>query len=257
MFLQLALTCVVLLIFILKSSSSEKYLSNDLIRIYHELLTLNSDYYRGLSPKGKKRFVQRLNNFRNIKKFVGKNGFIVKEEHETLISAAAIQISFGLDNYLFRRFPTIVIFPDVFRIGSHEQLYKGITGPYGEIGLSWKHFVEGYSTVSDKLNLGIHEMSHALEINAFWSSETTMDFALKYDKLKGCSREEFNRLQNDENSFLRAYAGASEHEFFAVCLENFFEAPQEFSENLPEIFSCLSILLNQDPRNTGLDYSLK
>jgi Mlc titration factor MtfA (ptsG expression regulator) len=103
----------------------------------------------------------------------------------------------------------------------------------------------------------MHEMAHALELNAFKSNHTSMAFAVKYDQWRACSKEEFERIKNEEDSFLRSYAGSSEQEFFAVCIENFFEAPDEFSQQLPEIYSCLSVLLNQDPRNPELDYRLK
>lgn len=53
----------------------------------------------------------------------------------------------------------------------------------------------------------------------------------------------------DENhsSFLRSYASTNQQEFFAVCVEHFFEASKSFRENLPQLYSHLCILLNQDP----------
>ena len=68
---------------------------------------------------------------------------------------------------------------------------------------------------------------------------------------------EYHRIRNDEDSFLRNYAGKSEREFFAVCIEHFFEAPKEFSDELPDIYIPLCNLLNQDPRNAHCDYLLE
>ena len=56
---------------------------------------------------------------------------------------------------------------------------------------------------------------------------------------------------------MRAYGGRNMHEFFAVCVEHFFEAPVEFKNRLPDIYNHLCFLLNQDPSNFSGDYQLK
>ena len=233
------------------------YISDADISFYHELLSKHNDYFRNLSPAGKKKFVKRLHTFRHKKTFVGKNGLIIESSHEILISSAAIQITFGLENYVLNKFHQIMVFPDTFRFTNSDVYYKGLTGQSGSILLSWEDFLEGYEIKDDKLNLGIHEMAHALELNALLGDDTTMDFAVKYDTWKEKSNDEYHRIRNDEVSFLRNYAGKSEREFFAVCIEHFFEAPKEFSDELPDIYIPLCILLNQDPRNAHSDYLLE
>lgn len=47
--------------------------------------------------------------------------------------------------------------------------------------------------------------------------------------------------------FLRGYAGANEREFFAVCIEHFFEYPEGFARQLPVLYHHLTVLLRQDP----------
>src|SRR5213596_3117745 len=56
-------------------------------------------YFNELTTDGKKQFVQRVHHFRSAKKF----HFIGMEKNEdstTLISASAVQVTFGLKNYL-------------------------------------------------------------------------------------------------------------------------------------------------------------
>jgi len=237
--------------------SLSKYVSAADIDFYNELLTRHNGYYKQLSSSGQKKFIKRLHHFRHKKTFVGKNGLKIDSTHETLISSAAIQITFGLENYVLSNFREIMVFPDTFRFTHSDVYYKGLTGQSGKIFLSWEDFLEGYETKEDKLNLGIHEMAHALELTALLGSDTTMDFAVKYDTWKEKSNDEYHRIRNDEDSFLRNYAGKSEREFFAVCIEHFFEAPKEFSDELPDIYIPLCNLLNQDPRNAHCDYLLE
>jgi Mlc titration factor MtfA (ptsG expression regulator) len=233
------------------------YVSTTHVKDYHAILIQHNDYYRHLSPAGRKKFIKRLHRFRIKKNFIGQHGLEIEDKHVTLISAAAIQITFGLENYVLNNFYEIMVFPETFRFTNSDVHYKGLTGQSGKILLSWKDFLEGYETKDDKLNLGIHEMAHALELNALLGSDTTMDFAVKYDTWKEKSTDEYHRIRNDEDSFLRNYAGKSEREFFAVCLEHFFEAPKEFSDELPDIYIPLCNLLNQDPRNAHSDYLLE
>ena len=64
-------------------------------------------------------------------------------------------------------------------------------------------------------------------------------------------------MQAGEKSFLRSYGGRNEQEFFAVCVEHFFEVPENFKQKLPDIFFHLCILLNQDPLQKTKDYVLE
>jgi Mlc titration factor MtfA (ptsG expression regulator) len=58
---------------------------------------------------------------------------------------------------------------------------------------------------------------------------------------------EFERMaRNDQHPFLRKYASTNIHEFWAVCIEHFFEAPLEFRKQLPELYRAMSKILNQD-----------
>ncbi|MCF8368193.1 MAG: zinc-dependent peptidase [Bacteroidales bacterium] len=45
----------------------------------------------------------------------------------------------------------------------------------------------------------------------------------------------------------RRYAQFNEQEFFAVAMENFFEKPENFKQELPILYNLLSGMLNLDP----------
>lgn len=48
-------------------------------------------------------------------------------------------------------------------------------------------------------------------------------------------------------TIFRNYATTNEMEFFAVALENFFENPDHFRQELPQLYHHMTIPLNQDP----------
>jgi hypothetical protein len=164
-----------------------------------------------------------------------------------LISASAIQLTFGLNEYRLDHFSRIFVYPKAFYSKISKQYHKGETNLAGAIALSWSHFIEGYNKPNDKVNLGLHEMAHALRFDKFKSEDYDLFFNTYYDKWQTVAQEEFKRTRDHSSSFFREYGGANFNEFFAVCVEVFFESPAEFKKLHPEIYRHMSILLNQDP----------
>jgi hypothetical protein len=126
-------------------------------------------------------------------------------------------------------------------------MHKGETNTRGIIVLSWQDLKEGYSSPNDNFNLGLHEMAHALELQLLLNNDYDIFFGNYYDKWNLIARDEFENVEGERASFFRKYAGTNKREFFAVCIEYFFESGEEFREKLPEIYYHLSVLLNQDP----------
>ncbi len=53
-------------------------------------------------------------------------------------------------------------------------------------------------------------------------------------------------MKNGEESLFRKYASVNEDEFFAVCIEIYFEQPHQLFEYNPSLYKTLSNLLHQD-----------
>ena len=92
----------------------------------------------------------------------------------------------------------------------------------------------------------MHELAHAL-----WLENELFDYEIFDEKALQIYKAESIRvareMQDNENHFLRRYALTNKEEFFAVAVENFFERPEKFKMTLPELYSILARLLNQDP----------
>lgn len=217
---------------------------------YRKILQNNFRYYNLLSAKDKKVFERKMRRFIASKQFIPRQFPKVTDEMKVLISAAAVQLTFGLPQVSLRHFRKIVIYLDSYYSQINKRYHKGEVNPaYGIIVLSWKNFVEGYAHPSDSLNLGIHEMAHALHLeNVIVNGEhhfLDRDLLFLWEDLVKKEIDEFNHAS--ESSFFRDYAFTDEHEFFAVAAENFFEKPEEFKEQKPELYYTLAALLNQDP----------
>lgn len=210
------------------------------------LLSLKFSYFQRLDDAGRARFLKRLLRFISEKEFRAMSGMMLTEEMVVLISASAIQLTFGLDDYLLEHFTSIFIYPREFYSRINKTYNKGETNAGGAIALSWKDFREGYADEHNNLNLGLHEMAHALRFNELHDDFDSL-FAAYMSKWRMMADGEFEKLKAKQPSFFRAYGGSNISEFFSVCVEYFFESPKEFKEHLPDLYRSMTTLLNQDP----------
>ncbi len=218
----------------------------------HNFLNKEFPYYQKLSIDEKRKFALRVGGFMVNTKFSGKEGFVVTEEVKIYISAAAVQLTFGLDGYLLENIDYIQVFPEKYYSRMSEAYFKGEYRKDRLIRYSWVDFKKGYDMATSGVNLGLHEMAHALELGMLESNSTDGFFENYYIRWRSVMKKTFLEMaKENKKTILRSYAKSNEHEFFAVSVEHFFERPQEFKENLPDVYETLAILLNQDPLQIG------
>jgi len=213
---------------------------------FEAILQAHSPYYRKLDDVQKKIFLRRTLSFIADKTF---HYVELKEEDRipVLVSAVAIQITFGLENYLLDYFKDIYIMRTNYHFGLSHIPFEGHVNSNG-IYLSWNNFVNAFSDYSDGSNLGLHEMAHALAYVNFTANEGEDDhFKNRFKTFSKTGRKIFNAMQTGKTNLLGSYAATNYHEFWAVSVENFFERPQALQMELPDLYRELVILLNQDP----------
>jgi MtfA peptidase len=100
----------------------------------------------------------------------------------------------------------------------------------------------------DGFNVGLHEMAHALQMEDLIPNE---EYSFLNEEALNHWHElaeiEMVRVRNGQNKFLRSYAATNQEEFFAVSVEQFFEQPGAFRNQLPQVYDALADLLQQDP----------
>jgi len=219
-------------------------------RRFKEPLEKYFTYYQQLDYKEKKDFERRVQYFIDVKDFIPRNMPNVTDEMKALVSASAIQLTFGLPNVYLAHFKRILIYPDIFYSTTNREMHKGEVNPrYNIIVVSWNNFVSGYIE-QDGINLGLHEMAHALRLeNKIMNNEYNFFDEKELANWEYLSQVEIEKLKMNQSHFFREYAGRDQDEFFAVAVEYFFEMPDTFQQNLPELYHSLAKLLNQDPAN--------
>lgn len=217
-------------------------------QLYKDILQKYFPYYRSLSSSNRGKFERKVCNFLYSKRFIPRNIDEVTIEARVLIAASAVQLTFGLPDIYLQHFDKILVYPNEYYSSITKQYHKGEVNPrFGLIVLSWNNFVEGYVKPHSSLNLGLHEMAHALRLENIIRNEEYKFFdeglVQTFDEY---ARAICNNLQ-DYGHFFRPYACTNHHEFFSVAIENFFERSELFKMNIPELYNILTRLLGQDP----------
>jgi hypothetical protein len=224
----------------------EAEISDEVFNNYSLVIGSVFSYFNDLSPESKLKFVKRVYQFKANKKFhfVGLEN---SDDAAILVSASAIQVTFGLNNYMMSYFRDIYILADAYHMDNEDELYIGHVAPDG-IYLSFKHFLYGYSFKNDNVNVAVHEMAHALLYNNFFAQYgTDSHFRLNYEKFSSSTGPILADVITNRRSYLRSYAFSNLHEFWAVSVEAFFENPAGLKMNMPDLYEALCRVLNQDP----------
>ncbi len=224
----------------------KKVIHTTLVKTYAQVLEKYFAYYRQLPAAQKEEFSQRVDKFLAEKEFVSRGKLEITEEMKILVAACAIQLSFGLSPVYLSHFKMIILYPDKYYSVLNRDFHVGEVNEGGAIVLSWRHFVEGYYNPTDALNVGLHEMAHALLLENLQYGKDFLDPAFVQEFYRQ-AKHEYRKIQAGQDSVLRKYAGTNAAELFAVAVETFFENPVEMLTAAPELYHSMQGLLKQNP----------
>jgi hypothetical protein len=213
-------------------------------------LTKRFPYYVAINSTEKERFIHRIKNFIAAKIFFihDESGF---KEMPILISAAAIQLTFGLKKYLLPSFENIHVFPEEFFRSNNMGvcfLEGNVSG--NNINLSWKHFLRGYRETGDGQNVGLHELAHALYYQTFVVGKNVDDnFKGSFGDFINYGDKAYHTEKTVAGGLYSDYAVKDFQEFWAESAEIFFERPAQMKEFYPELYEAMKTLLKQDLLN--------
>lgn len=219
---------------------------------YHQYLSHYNDYYKNLHPNLQDAFRKRVFIALKFMTFEPVKFSNVTEEMKIVITSALIQITFGLDKYILRRFKTVIVVPNTYSYKQFSALLGHVDRSNDTMALSWPAVVNGFIIPDDAHNVALHELAHALQ----QENHDRLFFADFFDAV---SVEDWNRhgitelwkIRRHKHTYLRTYAGQNMLELFAVCMECFFEQPKLFRAHMPGLYRIMTKLLKQDPSRTS------
>jgi Mlc titration factor MtfA (ptsG expression regulator) len=209
-----------------------------------QLLKREIHFYKLLSETEAHSFRVRMRLMLKQKYFIGRQGMQVTDEMILIVGALMVQITFGYKDFTFPHFSRIAIYPDIFYSRLFERYLKGLTVYHsGVILVSWPDAEKGIENQEDKINLLLHELAHALFLDYFDKNTQGGEFgrwmrhAIPY----------FENMKNSQSKqYLREYASTNIQEFWAVCVEHYFEDSIQFKKEMPELYLEMCSILKQD-----------
>lgn len=214
-----------------------------------------SPYFRKLKLKHQKDFLSRVSHFIAAKQFVSRGMDEITEEMKVVVAALSVQLTFGLPRIYLAHFEKILIYPDSYYSTVNNQYHKGEVNPrFGIIVLSWKNLVQGIADENDGINLGLHELAHAIHLeNRIRNTEFGFLDEKVWREYSDLATYEISKIEAGESSLFRASAAYDHHEFFAVLIENFFERPKALKKHHSSLYESTTLLLQQDPLKLLMD----
>ncbi|MEO6301939.1 MAG: zinc-dependent peptidase, partial [Bacteroidia bacterium] len=214
-------------------------------------------YYNTLNAQYQRLFVKRCLHFISEKTIIGAEGFEADNRVKAIIAASAVQLTLGLETWSFNYFETIIIHPSDFNNAASGLKFRGETNLAGFIRLSWKGFISGYKIKDDNINLGLHEFTHALRFSAIKGDIQDYFVEHYFDKWLASAMEAYKDIKNDRATIFRKYGGTNINEFLSVCIEHYFESPEEIKKEYPNLYFCTAILLNQQTQNNTTQINIR
>jgi MtfA peptidase len=203
--------------------------------------------------------------FNSEKSFEAAGGLELTEEMRVIIAARACLLVLEraeLDSPLYPGLDAIIVYPssysakvrerDGYVVVEGEQVRLGESWTRGVVVLSWDAVQAADANPSDGHDVVLHEFAHqldaedgemdgtpelgALERYAVWSKVAGAEYAALVED-----------VERHRKTSIDPYAATNAPEFFAVVVEQFFEAPSELAARHAELYRELATFFRFDP----------
>ena len=210
-----------------------------------EILNKEFPFYRELSAKRKVYFEHRIKAFLENYKFIG-NDIEITQEIQIMISGTYVMLTFGMRRFLVERFNKIVVYRTQYFSKVNQEFHKGEYNPMMKaVVFSWEDFILGHQNSNDNVNLGLHEFSHVLHFHAMKSNDPSASiFFDEFNAIAKYYSDDELFLELVAKGYFREYAYENQFEFLAVVLEHFFESPEIFKNEFPELYGRVVKMIN-------------
>ena len=214
---------------------------------YNEILNKHVSYYERLDEKNKARFVEKIKEFLGYVRIDGINT-TVDDLDRLLVASSAVIPVFGFEKWKYYNLKNVLLYPasfnrEEFLASGYEKNTLGMigNGPMQRVMILSKPALhEGFMNKNSTSNTGIHEFVHLLdkedgEVDGLPEALLNRKNNSKWMELMNQNIEKIMLHQSDINS----YGAFNKAEFFAVASEYFFNQPELFRENHPELFKSM------------------
>lgn len=247
-------------------------LSQPFPETFRAIMQRNLGYLRGLDAQQRKQLEELVQVFLAEKRFEGCGGLRLTDEIRVTIASAACVLLLGLDHDMYRQVQSILVYPSavfaperpamVFELPTaarapvHPLLGEAHLG--GPVIVAWDAARRDCRHPRSGHNVVFHEFAHKLDmldgqIDGTPPLRGSRELQRWADVCSQVYLELRAQAERGQPTFMDAYAGISEAEFFAVATETFFEQPERMLAEQPQLYAVLHEFYRQDPARSVVD----
>jgi Mlc titration factor MtfA (ptsG expression regulator) len=222
---------------------------------YKQLLTTHVDFYRALDEENKAIFEEKIKGFLRYLRIEGVKTTVTDLDRILIASSAVIPI-FGFPEWKYYNLRNVLLYADNFNKENYATTGKerDVLGMVGngpmqmQMILSKPALYAGFENQGGKENTGIHEFVHLLDkedgaVDGLPEALLKKQYVLPWLNLMAENIVAIKAGKSDIN----IYGATNKAEFFAVASEYFFEQPQLFKQNHPELYDLMTLIFQQKP----------
>jgi len=199
-------------------------------------------FYQQLGPAGKQRFRDRVALYMMAREYMPQNVESIPEDIKAAVAIAAVQLTFGQEDFLLEPFERIVIYPKPFpspqfpRQVHASEIYE----EDGVILFSAEQLMLGANAPDRYYNLGLHELAkvyYHLHPDAGWPEMDAGSWE-RLERISGMSREAIVGWINLPEEAIPV---------LAVAISHFFVFPLSFKKEWPAAYATFAGVFRLDP----------
>jgi len=221
-------------------------------------------FSRRLPPNDQGELLGHVQVFLGEKRFEGCGGLQLTDEVCLTIASQACLLLLHRETDYFPHLLTILVYPSTYMVDETRHVEgplwsEGKTARLGETGrrlgtlvLAWDAAKSGAADPCDGKNVVLHEFAHQLDYeNGTEDGAPLLATRAQQLSWQRVMRIEFASLRAAEETgvptLLDIYGATNPAEFFAVCVEAFFERPRALRARHPRLYAELQTYFRQDP----------
>lgn len=207
------------------------------------------------------------------KRITAVRGFTLSEHMRATIATQVAIMIFGLVNAeedlsfdWIDNWYEIIVYPNAYRSHKNpivpiqggilgveihtDMIEAGKTSYQGPVIINWNDDAP-HPLRSHANQVLLHELAHKMDmlngdINGYPPLHLNMKAKDWYEAFEAAYEKLNHQLEKRQKPAINAYAATNPAEFFAVCTEYFFEAPEHLHKVFPAVYRQMSLFFNQD-----------
>lgn len=192
------------------------------------LLVKYHSFYQTIPPAEKEDFRDRMALFMMANDFKSQGADAVPEDIKAVIAANAVHLTFRLEEFLFPKFETIVVYAHPFPSPKYPQ-QEHVSELFEEDGVllfAAEQLMLGFSNSRQYYNIGLHEYAHAFVLS---------HPELPWPKMEESVWQALEHLSGFSKAYIDKWINRPDVELLPAAIVHYFTFPESFAAVLPEI----------------------